>query len=287
MPFDYDTLMRWPIPERRQSYDKRDTMLYALGAGAAQQDEEADLRFVYEKGLVALPTMAVVLGNSAWMREPGTGIDMVKLLHGEQSLTLHRPLPVEGTLVSHSKVEEIYDKGADKGAVMYTSRKLVDAASGELVATIGSAVFLRGNGGFGGKADGPHRPHPAPDGSREPDIRVSMPTRRDQVFLYRLSGDYNPLHADPAVAKRAGFERPILHGLCSYAIAGRAILRAFCGNDPARLKRLDVRFSNPVLPGETLEVEIWREGPGQAAFRVKIAGRGKIALNNGYAEFTE
>jgi acyl dehydratase len=293
MPLDYDKLLRWPIPARTQSYTKRDSMLYALGLGVAQDDatDAAALRFVYEKELAALPTMAVVLGSSSdWIRDPATGIDYLRLLHGEQSLTLHRPLPVEATLVSHSKVEEVYDKGADKGAVMYMSRRLVDEKSGEAIATVGSSAFLRGNGGFGGKpggAHGSHAPHPAPDESRAPDARVSITTRRDQALLYRLSGDYNPLHADPAVAKAAGFERPILHGLCSYGIAGRAVLGALCGNEPARLKRLDVRFSNTVLPGETLVTEIWREGRGRAAFRVKIAERDKVALNNGYAEFDE
>lgn len=217
------------------------------------------------------------------MADPRTGIDWKKLLHGEQRLRLHKPLAAEGEVVSQMTVEGLYDRGKDKGAVLLLKRELREAATNELLATAGMTAMLMGDGGFGGSAEGLPKAHRVPE--RVPDVSVRMPTRADQALIYRLSGDYNPLHIDPEVALHAGFERPILHGLCSYAIAGRAILREFCKNEPARLKQLDVRFSSPVYPGETLTVDIWHEGGGQAAFRGRIAERGITALNNGLARF--
>jgi acyl dehydratase len=176
------------------------------------------------------------------------------------------------------RIEEIYDKGADKGAVLLWSREISDAATGEPIATVRGSSFLRADGGFGGTATGAPAPHPIPD--RAPDRVVTLRTRPEQALIYRLSGDYNPLHADPEVAQAAGFERPILHGLCSYAIACRAIVTGPCDGDASRLRALDVRFSAPVYPGETLAVEIWDAG----AFRVTVVERGVVAINNGYFE---
>ncbi len=288
MPLNYDKVKNWPIPDSLHTYTERDTMLYALGVGAATQNPPQDPQFVFSPGLQALPTMAVVLsGGEFWMGDPAAGLDLARLLHGEQFLRLHKPLPTAGTLIGKHAVEEIYDKGADKGAVMRLTRRLYEQASGDLVAEVAMTLFLRGNGGFGGSAEGQAKPHPVPT-DRAPDTSLDLITRPEQAALYRLVGDdLNPIHIDAAMARRAGFEQPILHGLCSYGVAGRALLKLLCGNDPARLRRMDLRFASPVYPGETLRTQVWHEGPGRAAFQVRVVERDQLVLNNGLVEFDE
>jgi acyl dehydratase len=287
---DPDQLMRWPLPPVIQTYTERDSIVYALGLGVGRCNpvDAALMKFVYEGapgGLAALPSMAVVLATGPfWMQDPATGIAWQRILHGEQTLLLHKPLPAAATVVGEHRIEAIIDKGADKGALMLLSRRLFDQANGDLLATVGSTVFMRGDGGFGGSGEGTPKPHPVPI-DRGPDTTLDITTRPEQALLYRLSGDLNPLHVDPAVAMAAGFDRPILHGLCSYGIAGRAVLELLCGNEPKRLTRLDLRFASPVFPGETVRTEIWRQGPGRAAFRARVVERDQLILNNGLAEF--
>jgi acyl dehydratase len=288
MALDYDFLMGQPPMINRQVLTARDTILYALGVGAAMDapTDPEELRFVYESGLKALPTMAVVLAYPGfWAGDPKYGLAWQKILHGEQSIELHRTLPVEGTLRGETTIDAIYDKGADKGAILYSSRRITDEATGELIATARQSTFLRGDGGFGGQSEGAPQPHPTP--AREPDVTLRMVTREGQALVYRLSGDANPLHIDPEVAVRAGFPRPIFHGLGTYGVVGRAALKALCGNQPERLKRFDARFSSPVYPGETLDVAIWREGPGRAALRARAVERDLVVLQNGYVEFED
>ena len=287
MALDYDMLMGLEPMVTRQTLTARDTMLYALGIGAAHgaaTDPKA-LRFVYEEKLEALPTMAVVLAYPGfWLKEPQYGLDWKRVLAGEQSVRLHKPLPCTGDLTGTTTIDAIYDKGPDKGALLYSSRKITDSISGALIATVTSSSFLRGDGGFGGSSEGAPKPH-TPPGDRAPDAVIELAIPAEQALIYRLSGDYNPLHADPAVARAAGFPKPILHGLCTYGFAGRAVLKALCKGEPARLKRYDVRYSSPVFPGETLCVDIWREGPGRAALRARVAERDLVVLNNGLVEF--
>jgi acyl dehydratase len=286
---DYQLVRNWPIDKAVQQYTAKDTILYALGIGAATENPLAadDLKFVYERKLQALPTFAALLAGSAgWMADPKAGIDLNLVLHGEQFLTITRPLPPAGTVYGVETVDEIYDKGAAKGAVMYLSRKIYDAATDELLATTGFSIFMRGNGGFGGTATGQPKPYPMPDG-RGADAALDLVTRPEQAAMYRLSGDDNALHIDPEVALAAGFDRPILHGMCSYGIAGRAIIKLRCGGDASRLRTLNVRFATPVFPGETLRTEVWDVAPGQVAFRVRVVERDVIVLNNGYAEFVD
>jgi acyl dehydratase len=286
MPLDYDFLMGLPPIETTHELTVRDSILYALGVGVGAENptDASELQYVYEDGLKALPSMAVILAYPGfWMRDPKYKLTWQSILHGESSIEIHRPLPTEGRLLGVTKISEICDKGADKGAVVYSSRKVTLEGSGELVATVSQSHFLRADGGFGGSPEASVQPHPMPTGPA--DLTVTTKGRADQALIYRLSGDTNPLHIDPAVARQGGFDRPILHGLCSFGITGRALVKALCDDKPERVKRLDVRFSKPVFPGENFEIEIWREGPGKAAFRVRIPERDAIVLQNGYVEF--
>jgi acyl dehydratase len=286
MTLDYRRLMSLEPMGFEHRYSARDTMLYALGVGVGLDDPTGPeaLRYGYEASLEALPTMAVTLGfPGSWLKNPEFGVDWKRLVHGDQSIQLHRPLPPEGVVVGATRVEAIYDKGEGKGAVLYAVRD-IRSPNGDLIATVRQGTFLRGDGGFGGSSEGAPTPHPMPD--RSPEHVIDMPTCPDQALLYRLSGDYNPLHADPEVARQAGFERPILHGLCSYGIAGRAVIQSLCSGLASRLTRLDVRFSSPVYPGDTLTVELWLEEPGRGAFRARVAERAVTVLQNGYVEFT-
>lgn len=273
-----EELLRRPPIITRQSLTQRDTILYALGVGAE------DLKFVYEGNLCALPTLLGVLTTPGFIwRDPEYGANWQRILHGEQSLELFAPVPVEGEFLGETRIDALVDKGAEKGAVCYFSREIRDA-SGVHIGTVRSATFLRGDGGFGGPSTGGPSPNPAPP-RRSPDHVATLATWPHQAMIYRLSGDYNPLHIDPCVAKVAGFDRPILHGMCTYGVVGRALLSTLCGNDPARMKRMDARFSAPVYPGETIITEIWRHNETSAAFRASVAERQLLVLNNGYMEF--
>ncbi|MEW6256138.1 MAG: MaoC/PaaZ C-terminal domain-containing protein [Pseudomonadota bacterium] len=283
MPIDAEKLLNWPFNDLEHSYQARDTILYALGAGAGSDPlDESDLRFVFEDGLVALPSMAVVLGYPGfWLKDQNTGVDWKRLLHGEQGMVLHRPLPVSGTVIGRTEVTGLVDKGEGKGALLYSKRDVFDKATGDLLATLTSTSFLRGDGGFGGASGATRTFHAIPP--RAPDESLELPTLPQAALIYRLSGDYNPLHADPKVAAAAGFPRPILHGLCTYAVACRALLRLTCDNQPHRLRTMDVRFSAPVFPGETIRTDIWRNGT-EIAFRCWAVERDLKVLDNGRAE---
>ncbi|HEV7265249.1 MAG TPA: MaoC/PaaZ C-terminal domain-containing protein [Falsiroseomonas sp.] len=281
MPIEYEKLLNFPIPEIRQRLRWQDTALYALSLGAGQDPIDAgELRFVTEgAAMQALPTMAVVLGYPGfWLRDPATGVDALRLVHGEQSVELHAPLPVEGEVIGRSRVTGLMDRGEGKGALLYSERVILDAATGAKLATLEQTTFLRGDGGFGGPSGPVKKPAPEPEGA--PEVVLDLPTRPEIALLYRLNGDHNPLHSDPAVAAKAGFPRPILHGLASFGIVGRALLKAVCGGDPARFGRMECRFSAPVFPGETIQTEIWPDAAG-AAFRARVVERDVAVVGNG------
>lgn len=285
MPIDYDRLMALDIPEVEQSYSIRDTCLYGLGLGLGLDPMNRDhLRFVYEESLRALPSMAVVLARPGfWFRELDTGIDWVAIVHGEQSTKFHAPLPVEGRVRGKTRVTGIVDKGEGRGALVISERDVTDCDTGTLLATVEQTTFCRNDGGFGGPAGTKQRPAPLPE--RAPDARITLPTSPQGALIYRLTGDLNPLHADPEVATMAGFDRPILHGLATYGIAGYAVLQALCDLDPSRLRSLSARFTTPVMPGETLVTEVWQQ-EGAAQFRVLGQDSGRTVLTNGHAEVT-
>lgn len=285
MGIDYRKLKNRSFPDVVQGFTASDTILYALGVGlGADPVDRQQLAYVYEEGLRALPTMAVVLGYPGfWLKEPDTGVDWKQVLHGEQGLEVHRPLPAKGSVIGRTRIEEIVDKGPGKGALIYSRRTVTDAATGELLCSLSSTSFCRADGGFGGPSGPARAPHALPD--RPCDLTCDLPTLPQAALIYRLCGDRNPLHADPAVAKAAGFPRPILHGLCTFGVAGHALLRTLCGYDASRVKRMQVRFSAPVFPGETIRTEIWRESNGRASFRCQVPERNALVLNNGLLDY--
>ena len=248
------------------SWTSRDTLLYALGVGAGALDPTAfELEFTTENSAghaqQVLPTFPVVLPRrDGWVSQIGE-FDPATLVHGEQSLSLHAPIPVEGRVSLVTTITGIFDKGS--GAVVVTETVASDGSKGALWTTVCS-LFLRGEGGWGGER-GPSTSSVLPD--RHPDHVVRYPTRSDQALLYRLSGDRNPLHSDPSFATRAGFDKPILHGLCTFGFTGRALLHTLCHSDPSRFRSMSARFSRPVQPGETLSVSIWITGADRANFR--------------------
>lgn len=282
-------LRRWPFADVIHSYTADDAMRYALALGVGSDPMDArQLKFVNDTTAgapLALPTMAVVLGfPGSWMQNPATGIDFAQIVHGEEKVVWHRPLPAAGTVVARHRVTRVVDKGPGRGATVTYDKALFDHASGEALATVTHTTFARGNGGFATEAEpgdaAPQAAQPVP--TRAPDQVVDIPTLPQQALLYRLCADRNPLHSDPEVARAAGFERPILHGLCTWGIAGHAVLAHCCGHDPARLKSLFARFSAPVFPGETLRVEMYREGR-DLRFRVRVPARDRIVLDHGHA----
>ena len=286
MGLNYDALMNHEFEELVQTYTTADTALYALGVGLGHDPlDEAQLRFVYEENMLALPTMATVLaGHGFWLKESWTGVDWVQVLHGEQGLRLHGVLPAAATVRARMRVTEIVDKGPDKGAFIHCERELRDETTGDLLCTLTATVVARGDGGFGGPSRRSKPVHVPPD--RDPDAVCDLPTLSQAALIYRLSGDFNPLHAVPSVAREAGFEAPILHGLCTLGVAGHAVLKTWCGYDPARFKSLDLRFSAPVYPGETSRTEMWRDD-GVVSFRARAIERDVVVLDNGRAEVTE
>ncbi len=274
MPID-PKLIGKELPLLEHTYNNKDIILYALGVGAGTKEDE--LKFVYENNLETLPTFGVVPPFGALFSIVGMeGMDfnLAMLLHGEQYLELYKPIPAEGKLTSYPKISAIYDKV--KGAVVEIE-VITEDSKGEAVFKNLFCVFIRGEGGFGGEM-GPEPGFEPPD--RSPDKIVEMLTLPQQALLYRLSGDMNPLHADPDFAAIGGFEKPILHGLCTFGFAGRAVLKEYCSNDPAKFKAIKVRFSRHVYPGETIVTEMWQEKKDLVIIRSKTAERGEYCLTN-------
>jgi acyl dehydratase len=287
MPIFYPDILQQVTPPRKFSYSERDAMLYALGIGlGADPLNERELPFVYEKGLKVVPTAATVLSTGAPGSRPSpevpaglrlSTLDVVKVLHGEQTVELHRPLPPSGSFTIMSRTMGAYDKGAGRGAVVVNETTWTDE-EGMRVATLTSSAFARGDGGFGGPSIGAPEPHIRP--GRLPDLSVDVATRLDQALLYRLNGDYNPLHADPASAARAGFAKPILHGLCTYGLTCRAVLEAIVDYDSVAIASHQARFSSPVFPGEVVTVDLWRDGL-IISFEARVKARDVVVIRNG------
>lgn len=267
-----------------QDYGPRDSILYALGLGyGADPTDPAQLQFVYEQGLKAVPSMVNVLAHPGmWVKRPDLGLDWTRLLHGEQRFEIVRPLAAEGRVTGRYSVTAVVDLGPERGARLNFRKDLHDAG-GELLAVVRSTYLLRGDGGSGGFGT----PDPALDAlpDRAPDHVVDLQSLPQQALIYRLSGDWNPLHADPVVARRAGFDRPILHGLCSMGLATRAVVGAVAPGAPERLRGMSLRFSRPVMPGDRITVRIFDLGGGQYGFRALVPARDQVVLDRGRAWF--
>ena len=286
---DPERLLAWPFPAVEQSYSPEDIMLYGLAIGlGADPTDERQLRFVNDvrPGTpTAFPTMAVVLGYPGpWMADPATGIDYRRIVHGEEVVWIHRPLPAGGTVIARHKVIEVTDKGAGRGAVITYDKELFEKGSGDLLATVRHTTFARGDGGFSGHAVAPAAREAKPEVSPgEPDRRRKVRTLPQQALLYRLCADGNPLHSDPATARSAGFASPILHGLCTFAMAGHAVIAEWGDYEASRLRVLRARFSAPVTPGETLQFDMWRD-EGGVSFQAYTKEGGTLVLSHGRAE---
>jgi acyl dehydratase len=281
MGLNYERLMAYRPADIAVSYGERDCILYALGIGLGMDPlDTGALKFVYERaGLQAFPTMAVVLGWPGRLTDPAFGVDERLVVAGDLKVVLHRPLAAQARLVSRPRIKEVIDKGAGNAAIILNTRDLL-TEDGTPVATVDSSTFARKHGGFGGKVTETPAPPPVP---QTPPVKIcDLPTPPNLALLYRLTGDENPLHADPERAKVAGFDRPILHGAASFGVAAHAILRTVADYRPERLGSIEARFSKPVFPGETIRTEMWVEGD-RVSFQCRVAARDAIVLSNGLA----
>jgi 3-hydroxyacyl-CoA dehydrogenase/3a,7a,12a-trihydroxy-5b-cholest-24-enoyl-CoA hydratase len=287
---DVDEALGYEFPEVQTRYDERDVALYALGVGAASDPtDEKDLALVYElhgEGFKVLPTFGVIPAINTLLDEakagkipPGQHYGFERILHGEQYTEVKRPLPPKATLTHKSKVTEIFDKG--KNALVTRESRSYDENGDELLLNRFTAV-VRGAGGWGGDRGPTTEENTPPD--RKPDAVIEEKIGATQGLLYRLSGDWNPLHADPMMAQAMGFERPILHGLCTYGYAGRHVIQAYCGGDPGFFKSIKVRFADTVYPGETLVTQMWKESDHRIVFRCMVKERDVEVINRAAVE---
>lgn len=281
MAIDPDYLMQREFPTVRQTYTDRDCILYALGVGMGMDPTDEDiLPFVYEEGHKVVPSQAVMMAHPGfWAKEEDLNIDWVKVVHTGQEMIFHRPLPSAATVEATTRITECYDKGPRLGASIISERVVRDVDADEDLCTLKTTILARGNGGYRSDRQSTPRLNGIP--SRDPDFVCDLPTLPQQALLYRLSGDYNPLHADPEVARNAGFERPLLHGLCTMGVMTHALLKTCCDYDPSRFRHLRLRFSAPVYPGETIRTEIWQDGK-DIHCRCRSIEQDKVIINDGY-----
>jgi acyl dehydratase len=283
MPIKYDELMALKNLGQKFAYSDREVMLYACGIGmGADPMDERELAFVNEASAIARPLKVVPTFASvaAWGAGPGEmNLNRVMVVDGERDITFHRPLAVAANLLVDSRVLAVFDKGKDKGAVI-RHQSVLKNDNGEELATLVASRFARADGGFGGPSEGQPEPHNVP--TRAPDRSVDISTRPDQALIYRLCGDRNPLHSDPEFARRAGFPKPILHGMCTFGITCRGILQTYADYDPAAFRQHAARFSSPVYPGETVTLDMWKDG-NVISFEAKVKAREAVVIRNGKA----
>jgi acyl dehydratase len=281
MPINYDELMALKNLDQKFAYGDREVMLYACGIGmGANPMDEQELAFVNEAAAVPRPLKVVPTFASvaAWGATPGEmNLNRVMVVDGERDITFHRPLAVAANLLVDSRVLAVFDKGKEKGAVI-RHQTVLKNEKGEELATLVASRFARGDGGFGAPSEGQPEPHQVP--TRAPDRSIDIPTRADQALIYRLCGDRNPLHSDPEFARRAGFPRPILHGMCTFGITCRSILQTYADFDPAAFRRHGARFSAPVYPGETVTIDLWKDGD-VISFGARVKARNAVVIRNG------
>ena len=284
MAVTYEHLMSLSTGDLPISYTERDSILYALSVGMGRDPlDRRELDFVYEGGTMkTLPTQGYVVARPPLVAS--SGLDFSRVLHGEQEIVMSRPLPAAASLVASSRISAVHDKGKDKGAIVMVETTAREASSNEILFTATATIFARGDGGIGGSAAPSPKPHRVPD--RAPDLVGAAQTRPDQALLYRLTGDRNPLHADPQAASSAGYPRPILHGMCTFGIACREVLAHVCGYDHARLSSFGARFTAPVFPGDTIETDMWIDG-NVVSFQCRVPERSAVVLSHGRCALTE
>jgi len=277
MPIDPSAVGAKGDPVKR-SWTSKDALLYAVGVGAGTSELAFTTENTRDTPQRVLPTMAVILGGGGTPLHKIGSFNPAMLVHGEEGIELFGEIPPDGEIESVGEITAVWDKG--KGAVIETKSASTLVSTGKPLFNVRMSMFIRGEGGFGGER-GPSNTFEAP--SRKPDHEVTYTTREDQALTYRLSGDRNPLHSDPSFAKMGGFERPILHGLCSYGFTGRALLHTLCGSDPSRFKSMDARFSKPVIPGDALTVAMWVDG-NQCLFQTRNQ-HGDVVIDGGRMTF--
>lgn len=275
MPLDPAAIRAIRFPEIVHPVEERDCLLYAVSLGLGRPEAgDFGLTYSYERALRVFPTQAVTMGHPGRWFTPETGVTHSHVVHGGQKLRIHRPIEPGMTILATNRITEIADKGEGRGAILIQERVLTDRASGEIVAVMEWTIFCRNDGGFAGSPKISSGFSPVPE--RDADHREPLQTHEDAAMLYRLNGDRNPIHADPELATRAGFERPILHGLCLYGMAAAAIMRR-TGRD---LAEIEARFSSPSFPGESMELLSWDE-PGHVAFEIVATARGRKVVDHG------
>ena len=280
MTLDHERLMAWTFEDVRHSYTERDVMLYALGLGLSRDPhEERELAFTASTPLKVLPTMAAVIAPARpWLRQ--VGIDVKAGLHATEAMHFNRPLPSAGAVRASFMIDRVIDKGSGKGAFIVLKQQIVDDSSGMHLCRLATTIFVRGGGGFGGSPDG--LPDIASLPERVPDLIEDYAIDPRTPLIYRLSGDYNPLHAEPATARAAGFKGPIVHGYCTFGIAGWLLIKTQCDYDPTRLAAIEARFSAPIYPGETLRLNLWRNDR-DVYFEGRSLDRDTLVLSSGRA----
>ena len=282
MAINYEEIMSLEDKGLEFSYTQRDSIIYGLGIGLGKDPMDAtELKYVYENGLIAFPSMATNFQYKSPLLLKAK-LNMIMIVHGEQGVTLHQPMPASADVISDTKVVNCYDRGASKGAIIEVETNVRLKKDNSPLCTLTSKTFARGDGGFGGEDVPASIPVELND---TPDIIHEVTTTEDQALIFRLSGDSNPLHSDPNFAKMAGYPKPILHGLCSYGVACRSIVEALCEKDSKKLKKFNVRFSSPVFPGETIVTEMWKKDD-EIHFQSKVKERDKVVLKNGVCEIS-
>jgi acyl dehydratase len=285
MALDYEKLINWQEPEIIQRYSIQDTILYGLSLGCGSNPvDENQLCFVYEKNLKVIPSMVTILASPwGWLYRAQVGVNPTLAVHGFQGIHLYKTLPVAAEVGSILKVTGIEDKGANHGAIVWFERNLYETKSGDLLATIEASMFCRGDGGIGPGINDQEYPQIKERPTRPPDFRRHYVTLPQSALIFRRHGDLNPIHADPLVALKAGFDKPILHGLCSYGMATKAILETCCDSNPHRLKSISTFFSAPVFPGDVIDFRIWLND-NMVYFEAAVSLRDAIVLKSGSAE---